>query len=202
MTRTDRTPLPAKPHALLLVEGGDESNLCRAIAGPAWAGMHCWNVKGRDRLPLEAEAARLDPNYGFVRSVGIVMDIEDSLPRAVEIAKATLEALASPGAPTHGVVAHGRGVFFLPDGSNPGALESLCRRAVRDPARAQCADALLKCAGAGHQTTAAVDKAWLRAYLATLPDPTLRFYQVLDHPLGIDPSSPAFDPLREFLANL
>ncbi len=130
--RPNPPPMPAQPFGLLLVEGGDEEAVCKAVAGPAtWAGLCAWNAQGR-----------------------------------------------------------------------LGAIETLCRRAVRNAALAACVDQLVTCAGTPHALQARADKGWLRAYLGMTADPNARFYHVFDASDGIDPAHPAFDPLRAFLRAL
>jgi len=66
-------------------------------------------------------------------------------------------------------------------------------------------DALIACAGSPHASQpnarAAEDKAWIKAYVAMLPDPTLRFHQAFIRG-GIDPAHQVLDPLRSFLRAL
>lgn len=92
--------------------------------------------------------------------------------------------------------------FVMPDNVQLGATETLCRQAVRNAALAACTDALERCSGAMGSTRARRDKGWLKAYLAMLPDPSLRFDQALAEPMGLDPMHAAFAPLRAFLLAL
>ena len=94
------------------------------------------------------------------------------------------------------------GFFLVPDGASLGAVESLCRRAVRNVALGACVDQLVTCAGAPHALQARADKGWLRAYLGMTADPNLRFHQAFAAPDGIDAAHAAFDPLRVFLQTL
>jgi hypothetical protein len=95
---------------------------------------------------------------------------------------------------------------LTPDGASIGAIETLCRRAVRDQNLAACVDQLVACAGDPHAAhgnpRAAEDKGWLRAYLGMTLDPDLRFYQAFAHPQGIDAMHPAFESLRTFILAL
>jgi hypothetical protein len=199
---------PPHPHAVLIVEGGDERGVCEAVAGAAtWAGVCCRNAGGRTNLVNEAKLVANTPNFPLTRSVGLVLDIEDDPVEAYAIAARTLSVLGAAGPPVHGAVSAGPrslGVFFAPDGASPGCIETLCRAAVRDPALAACVDALVGCAGRPHAALknprAREDKAWLNAYLAMLPDPDQRFHQAFA--LGWDPAHAAFDPLRRFLRSL
>lgn len=42
MSARKNPPLPARPFALLLAEGGDEIAVCRVLAGSAAADLCCW----------------------------------------------------------------------------------------------------------------------------------------------------------------
>jgi hypothetical protein len=204
MTRRPNPPLPSTRFALLLVEGGDERAVCDAILGSlASRQVVCWHGNGRTDLPSLAALAARDPNIGLARAIGVVLDMEDATD-AYDLAKDTLAAFGRSGRPIHAAFtgAPPAGAFLSPDGAAQGAIETLCRQAVRDPALAYCLDSLATCAGNPHPNVALADKGWLYAYLAMLDDPTLRFYQAFTHPRGIDALHGAFDPLRSFLTSL
>jgi len=211
MSQQHKLPeFPAQPFGLLLVEGGDERFACENIAGPAtWANLVCWNQHGRDDLPKLAGLAKLAPNFHHARSIGLVLDVEDDLSKALDLASRTLAVFGATGTPAHGVISAGSprvGMFLSPDGVSAGSIETLCRRAVRDAALAACVDALVGCAGYPHASRrnaqVAADKGWINAYLSMQPDPTLRFHQAFSTAGGIDPTHPTFDPLRAFLTGL
>jgi hypothetical protein len=196
-------PFPARPFGLLLVEGGDERGVCEHVAGsPAWSEIVCWYRSGRDDLPGLAGVATLDPRFSHARSVGLVLDVEDDPAGALALAARTLAVFGATGTPVHGALSAGplrMGIFLSPDGASPGAIETLCRRAVRSAALGACVDQLVTCAGAPHALQARTDKGWLRAYLGMTADPNLRFHQAFGAPDGIDSAHAAFDPLRAFL---
>jgi hypothetical protein len=200
--------LPSRPHAVLIVEGGDERVVCEAVSSrTTWAGICCRVANGRTKLVKEAELIVQDTNLAFARSVGVLLDVEDDPKKALEIAARTLAVFGGAGSPVHGVLSGSPlrlGAFLAPDGSTHGSIDTLCRAAARDTILASCVDALVACAGRPHATLgnpkAREDKAWVKAYLAMLPDPDLRFPQAFS--LGWDPAHAAFAPLRSFLANL
>lgn len=206
MTRRPNPPLPARPVALLLVEGGDERALCEAIVGPTRrSDFACWVASGRADLPNIAALARLDPSFPSVRSVGVILDVEEDLPAAMELAARTVAALGAAVTPPHGSISAGTpavGIFLLPDGTSPGCTETVCRAAARDTKLAACVDAMVACAGAPQTTASRAAKGWLHAYLSMLPDPVLRFHQALSPSGPIDVSHAVFNPLRSFLLAL
>jgi hypothetical protein len=205
---TPRTPnMPATAFGFLLAEGGDEISVCRTLAGNAAATLCCWNVGGRE-FPKVAELAIRDPNYQHARSVGIILDVEHDLASAQKLASETLKVFGITDPVVHGKFTGGLprfGVFLTPDGVQLGSIETLCRQAVQDRALAVCVDQLVTCAGTPHRNRmnarATEDKGWLRAYIAMLPEPDLRFHQSFI-PNGIDANHAAFDSLRAFVLAL
>jgi hypothetical protein len=199
--------MPSTEFGLLLVEGGDELAVCRILAGQAWDQLCGWKADGRD-LPNLARLAKNDANFRFARSVGVVLDGESNVSEAHRLASETLAVLGATSPVVHGVLtgAPRLGAFLTPDGASSGAIETLCRSAVRDPRLAGCVDQLVGCAGTPHtahsNSRAAEDKGWLRAYLGMLLQPDLRFHQAFEHPQGIDATHAAFASLRAFVLAL
>jgi hypothetical protein len=199
--------MPSAEFGLLLVEGGDELAVCQILAGPASSQFCGWKADGRD-LPNLARLARNDPNFRYARSVGVILDMENNVALAHGLADETLAVLGATSPVVHGVLTGSPrvGAFFSPDGTSLGAIETLCRRAVRDQGLSACVDQLVVCAGTPHTAhgnpRAAEDKGWLRAYLGMILDPDLRFHQAFEHPQGIDAMHPAFASLRAFILSL
>jgi hypothetical protein len=207
MSPRANAPFPGKPFGLLLVEGGDEESLCKAVAGPmVWPELCCWKASGRDDLRALARAAKLAPNFMHARSAGLVLDAEDNPHAALRLAEETLAELGNSLPLTHGTVAGHPlrfGVFLAPDGKSAGSIEVLCRAAVRDPKVAACVDALAACATVPHPTQALAAKGWTQAYFAMFPRPH-RLQDAFDPKKGgsIDPTHLAFDSLQNFLRSL
>jgi hypothetical protein len=199
--------MPPTDFGFLLVEGGDEVTLCQRLAGEANNSLCCWKVGGR-AFAEQARLAKNDPNFRFARSIGIVLDVENDLEATRAIAQQALEVFGATAPFVHGELTGSPrlGAFLLPDGQQVGAIETLCRRAVRDQHLAACTDALVTCAGQPHAVhdnpRAAEDKGWLRAYLGMILPPDLRFHQALAHPQGIDIGHLVFGPLRDFVCAL
>lgn len=208
MSRHQISSLPNQPFGLLLVEGGDERTLCMAVAGPqTWASLCCMVASGRDDLKNLATLARSLPGFANTRSVGVVLDIENSLLDAERIARETLAVFGHTGPINHGTVTGHPlplGAFLLPDGKIPGSMEHLCRQAVRFANVANCVDSLVTCARIQHPNVALAAKGWLNAYLAMQPEPQRIHQAQAFEPKkgGIDAAHPALDPLRNFLRSL
>jgi len=208
MKRRENPPMPATEFGLLLVEGGDERAICEVLAGSAWNQLCCWKADGRRDLPTQARLAKNDPNFRYARSVGVVLDVENSIQDAYALANKTLAVFGAGGTAVQGILTGSPrlGAFLTPDGASLGAIETLCRCAVRDQNLASCVDQLVNCAGMPHAAhgnpRAAEDKGWLQAYLGMTLEPGLRFHQAFNHPQGIDATHAAFDSLRAFILAL
>lgn len=200
--------MPSVPFGFLLVEGGDERAVCEAVAGPTiWPNICCWNAGGQGRLQSQAMLALRDSNFANARSVGLVLDVEDDLAAAMKVAGDTLAIFGHSTPVVHAALAGSPlllGAFLVPDGASHGSIETLCRQAVRDRKLALCVDQLVQCAGIPHRgllnARAKEDKGWIKAYLAMLPDPDLRFHQSFS--TGLDPNSTVFNALRNFIQSL
>src|ERR1041384_3570327 len=133
MSRRQNPAMPSTPFGLLLVEGGDELAVCQILGDRAWSQLCAWKADGRD-LPGLARLAQNDPNFLNARSVGIVLDVEGDVAAAHLLAAEAVAVLGGPRAFVPGVFGGSPriGVFLIPDGSTVGALETLCRRAIRD----------------------------------------------------------------------
>ena len=107
-------------------------------------------------------------------------------------------------------VAHGEfsgllpsiGVFIVPDGSEPGAIESLCRRSVEGTDAALCVDEYMECLRRHDALYSRNrDKSFAHAYLAAMRDPLARVGE--GAPSGVwNFESPAFAALTRFLRDL
>ena len=95
------------------------------------------------------------------------------------------------------------GIFIVPDGASPGAIESLCRRSVERTRAARCAEEYLAClAEDGSRRSAAwTGKAFAHAYLASRPNPVARVGEGAQAGAW-EFSHPAFAALRSFIAEL
>jgi hypothetical protein len=198
-------PIPASSKCgLLLVEGGDERAVCRALVDQAtWAKVHCWQASGREDLPPLGALAARDPNFANAQSIGILLDAEDDFLAAQALAIQTVTALGGTASVERVFSGTPRiGFFIAPELGVAGCIETLCKRAVRSAAISTCVDSLVACVAPAHVTVGQQDKAWLKAYSSMLDNPNLRFHQVFDDPQGIDPAHMVFDQLKKFLADL
>lgn len=84
MSTRENAPLPSTPFALLIVEGGDEVSLCRAL-NPG-SDLVFWNARGRDNITVLAALAAKDPNIAGARSVSVLLDVEEDAVAARSLA--------------------------------------------------------------------------------------------------------------------
>ncbi len=197
-----------KSDRLLLVEGMDEVNLIEAM-------LRRWNIGGVQvievggkfgfRTGLEAVMEDAMARGINLSAIGIMRDADDSPARALQSVTDALGSLdlAAPG--SHGAFAQGTpsvGVFILPDGRSPGAVEDLCWQAVRDTPAGRCAEAYLECLqGSAALTSKNVAKTLAHAYLSAQEDPSTsvgvgarKDYWPFDNPV--------FEPMKGFLRRL
>ncbi len=146
------------------------------------------------------------PGFVNVTAVGIVRDAEQN--PASDALASVHGALENAGLPAPNVpdtIADGPprvSVLILPDGRNPGMLESLLGETVKGTPVADCIDEFLKCAERdGEAEIKRHEKAFAHAFLATRPEPHVsvghaahRGYWDLDHP--------ALEGVRSFLSDL
>jgi hypothetical protein len=95
--------MPSTGFGLLLVEGGDELAVCQVLAGTSWTGLCGWKADGRD-LPRLAQLAKLEANFGHARSIGIIVDAEESVVSAQGLVNDTLRALGVTTPFVHGAL--------------------------------------------------------------------------------------------------
>jgi len=174
LSKRARPEMPVAPFAFLLVEGGDEREICKWLIGDAaWPSYCCWPADGRDDIPVVAAIAARDPNFGAARSIGIVLDTESSIADAQAIAAKAFQAfqLSLPGHALISTDTLKHGVFYSPDGTSFGAIENLCRSSAAHAKVAACVDSLERCVNDSNLLPALVSKRWVEAYIAFAGNP-------------------------------
>ena len=194
---------------LLLVEGRDEVNLFDALM------KHCLDAEpavqvidagGKDRLPNNlralSTAAAARPS---LRAIGVVRDADDDAAGAFGSVCDHIRNVGYEPPAVHGefsVATPSIGVFIVPDGEAPGAVETLCRRSRAGDDVSGCVDEYMKCL---HEHEAMrstnVDKTFAHAYLAAMGDPVARVGEGALQGVW-DFGSPAFSELSGFLRRL
>ena len=194
---------------LLLVEGRDEVNLFDALMD------HCLDAEpkvqvidagGIDqfsrRLKAIQTAARTRPAF---RAIGVVRDADDN---AADAFASVCDQLRNAG--YEPPVGHGEfsnavpsiGVFIVPDGNEPGAIETLCRRSKEGDEVAICVEEYLSCLDEHEAMKSTnVDKSFAHAYLAAMEDPVARVGEGAKQGVW-DFESAAFGELSDFVREL
>ena len=199
---------------LLLVEGRDEVSLFGALIGHRFgeerrSEIQVIDAGGRDRFPGNlraiALASRNVRDIGEVRAIGAVRDADDDAGGAFRsicghLSNAGYEPPAAHGGFSGATPAVG--VFIVPDGDAPGAIETLCRRSREGDAASGCVEDYMSCLdGRGAMRSGNRDKTFAHAYLAATDDPVARVGEgALQDAWDFD--SDAFTDLSAFLCQL
>ncbi len=192
----------------LLVEGKDGRNWFLALVRHMGVeeGVQVQNYRSVSELRSFLQMFARAPGFVNVTAVGIVRDAEEKpASDALARVRGALEYAGLPAPSVPDTIADGPprvSVLILPDGTNPGMLESLLSETVKGTPVADCIDEFLKCAERdGGSQIKRPDKAFAHAFLATRPDPHVsvgvaaqKRYWDLDHP--------ALDGVRSFLRDL
>ena len=206
---TSGSRLQIRTDRLLLVEGRDEVNLFtalierRADAEPA---IQVIDAGGKDRFPRRLRAIRTAAQARpALRSIGVVRDADDDAGSAFRSVCDHLRNVGYEPPAAHGEFSEATpsvGVFIVPNGSEPGAIETLCRLSVEGTDAARCVDEYIECLQRHDAMQSRnTDKCFAHAYLAAMSDPLAR---VGEGALSgaWDFESPAFVALVRFLRDL
>ena len=172
--RNDRRPITIDEKTQLLVEGNDQRNFFEAlVVHLSIPNIQIQNFGGVDELRGFLSGFARIPNFAKVRRMGIVRDAETSARSAFESVQSALRNAHLPAPPHAGGRSEGSprvSVFVLPDNSQPGMLETLLCRTFAGTAEDRCIDKYFACV---HAPVHRPEKARVRAWLATKPDPNL-----------------------------
>ena len=194
---------------LLLVEGKDEVNLFNALMG------HCFDVGpqiqvidagGVNKFPRNLNAIRTAAlTRPTLRAIGVVRDADKDAAGAFASVCRQLRNAGYESPAVHGEFSDSVpsiGVFIVPDGTRPGAIETLCRRSKEGDEVAICVEEYLSCLDEHEAMRSSnVDKSFAHAYLAAMEDPVARVGEGARQGAW-DFGSPAFAELSEFLREL
>lgn len=189
----------------LLVEGKAEQNFFEAFA--RHLGFQdkpqIQEFGGADGLPGFLQGFVKSPGFDSVTSIGIVRDADESAEAARRSVEASLNnaGLPAPG-DDEGDRAPAVHVLILPDGEEPGMIETLLCRSVAEDAVMTCVNEFFECVGGLPDVDIRnPHKSRAQAYLATRPTPGVSVgvaakmgYWPFDHD--------AFAEVRDFLAGL
>jgi len=208
---------PRRPHVpaitarrLLLVEGEDERRLVETLLRqddlvqvPEIQVVMCWGVT---RLRAVLAVLRDDAAFRDVLDVGVVRDADDDPAAAFQsAADAVKSVLPGVGPTAHGEFAEAggvrRGIFVVPDGVSPGALEDLCLLSVDGDPAVPCVGEYIKCVTEAGFKPRPLGKARTHAFLASRERPYLRLGEAAEAKVW-DLGHPVWNPLKDFLRDL
>ena len=139
------------PH-LLLVEGKDEELFFRALVDQRLASgaakPQVIRLGGKDRFGHQLRGLAPDIRDCPVVSVGVVRDADEHAARALQSVCDALAAVGFSAPGSHGEIVGASprvGVFVMPDGRSPGALEALCQQSVESEPAGSCVLEYLDC---------------------------------------------------------
>lgn len=194
---------------LLLVEGEDEVGLFSSLIGRCLKGAADIQViaaGGKDQFPRRLQAIRIGARTRpTLRSIGVVRDADDNPSGAFQSVCDHLRNAGYEPPESHGTFSDASpavGVFVLPDGNTPGAVESLCRESVKNTDVARCVEQYLNClTERDAMQSNNRDKSFAHAYLASMRNPVARVGEGAR--MGFwDLNSPVFNDLSGFVREL
>ena len=209
---SDGRKLKIEKDRLLLVEGRDEVNLFGALIGYRFGEERRSEIQvveagGRDKLPgnLNANLNAIALASRNVRAIGAVRDADDDAGGAFRSVCGHLSNAGYAPPAAHGGFSDATpavGVFIVPDGDMPGAVETLCRRSREGDAASGCVEGYMSCLDErGAMRSGNRDKTFAHAYLAATDDPVARVGEgALQGAWNFD--SDAFAGLAAFLRQL
>ena len=195
---------------LLLVEGKDEENLLGRLI------EDCLNDDGQDiqivvvgsktKFRSSLIAIKVDAqSRPTLRSIGIIRDADDNPKGSFDSICGSLRSVGYEPPAAHAKFSDATpsiGVFIVPDGSQSGAIETLCRRSVAGEAAAKCVDDYMECLTTNNALQSKTpDKTFAHAYLAAKEDPVARVGEGALQGVW-DFQSPAFNALSQFVRDL
>ena len=213
MVATDQSGSPGielTTDRLLLVEGKDEKNLLGALIKTCLENdgqlIQVLAVGGKDSFRPNLKAIKVVAQSGpTLRAIGIVRDADKNPNGSFASVCNSLRSAGYEPPAAHAEFSNDTpaiGVFIVPDGSQSGAIEALCRRSVEGEDAAQCADEYIECLKNRNALQSKnADKTFAHAYLAATKDPVARVGEGAQQGVW-NFQSPAFAALSQFVRDL
>lgn len=208
--RSDQPRLELREERLLLVEGKDEVNLFESLLKHCFEsgnpGIQVISVGSKEQFKRTLAAIRIAARMGQVlQAIGIVRDADKNARTSFQSVCDGVRHVNYKPPSAHAKFSNATpsiGVFIVPDGSRPGAIETVCRQSVESEETAKCVDEYLKCLTehSAMQSTNE-DKSFAHAYLAAWKDPLVRVGEAAFQGVW-DFQSPAFHALSQFFRDL
>lgn len=205
-----RRRLTLEEDILLLVEGRDEVGLFNELIKNCLQGnksqIQVLDAGGKEKFKDNLETIRtLALKRPTLRSIGVIRDADDNPNGSFDSVCGSLRSAGYEPPAAHAEFSNATpsiGVFIVPDGSQPGAIETLCRRSVAGEAAAKCVDDYMECLTTNNALKSKnPDKTFTHAYLAAMEDPVARVGEGALQKVW-DFQSPAFAALSQFVRGL
>ena len=208
--RVDQPPLRLDKERLLLVEGKDEVNLFEKLIehcfGRENSGIQVIPVGSKEQFKRKLAAVKTIAQTGpTLQSIGIVRDADNNAENSF---KSVYDGVCHvkykpPSAHSEfSTATPSIGVFIVPDGSRPGAIETVCRQSVESEETSKCVVEYLDCLKKHNAMKSTnEDKSFAHAYLAVWKDPLVRVGEAALQGVW-DFESPAFHALSRFILDL
>lgn len=198
-----RTPLRADTRYLIIGEGKDElhfvSELTRSFLDSEK--FQASEIGGKTLLRYTLPAIMEDPRFKSLECIAILRDADDDARAAFDSVRNVVVAAGLEPPMRHGGFSAGIprvGIFILPDGSNPGMIETLCVQSLEGVPGKLCIESFLDCTREQGITVEHRDKAAAYSWLAIQREAGKSVgiaaksgYWHLEHPV--------FQPLTAFL---
>ena len=203
-------PLEIQANRLLLVEGKDEVNLLGRLIKDCLKddgqGIQILDVGSKDNFRPNLMAIKIAAqSETTLHSIGIIRDADDNPKGSFDSVCSSLRSAGYEPPAAHAEFSNATpsiGVFIVPDGTQPGAIETLCRRSVAGEAAAKCVDDYMECLTTNNALKSKnPDKSFTHAYLAAMEDPVARVGEGALQKVW-DFQSPAFGALSQFVRDL
>lgn len=194
---------------LLLVEGRDEFHLFKQLIETCFSGrpgIQVMDIGGKTTLGRNLRTVYTAAlSRSSLRAIGIVRDADTNATASFQSARDSVQQAGYTPPPIHAGFSDANpsiGIFMVPDGSEPGTLETICRRSVQDEKAAWCVAAYIECLETHNALKSNIpDKTFTPAYLAASRDPVARVGEGALQGVW-DFQSPAFADLRKFIDDL
>ena len=202
--------LEIQANRLLLVEGKDEVNLLGRLIKDCLKddgqGIQILDVGSKDNFRPNLMAIKIAAqSETTLHSIGIIRDADDNPQGSFDSVCGSLRSAGYEPPVAHAEFSNATpsiGVFIVPDGSQSGAIETLCRRSVQDEDAAKCVDEYMECLTTHNALQSNnADKTFTHAYLAAMRNPVARVGEGAQQGVW-DFQSPAFDALSQFVRDL
>lgn len=193
---------------LLIVEGKDELKFFTAmLKNMELNGMQILSIGGKTNFRETLKALVIQENFSNVTSIGIVRDADNNATAAFQsvveaVKNVKLQAPDKPLKPSNStpkII-----IMIMPAFNEPGALEDLCLKAIKDNPLMKCVDQYMKCIV--DKVTSApkeISKAKVQVFLASQLESSNRRDLGLAASAGYWPlDDEAFNQVKEFLRQI